>query len=162
MSETQKLKRKLSQQTQESLISSEQNLTNSQSVFKSKNKKGGPYSKKDRDLRIDQVCKLHFEYGYSAKKISELIEVNRNTVNDDIKQLYSTLESNWEKSSASSLLQSHVASIVAQKSRLREELDNTEQLSERLAIERMILQIESKIYQFHLRKSRFGVFKALR
>jgi len=89
MSETQKLKRKLSQQPQESLISSEQNLVNSQSVFKSKNKKGGPYSKKDRSLRIDHVCKLHFEYGYSAKKISELMEVNRNTINDDIKQLYS-------------------------------------------------------------------------
>ena len=161
MSETQKLKRKLSQQTQESLISLEQNLVNSQSVFKSKNKKGGPYSKKDRNLRIDQVCKLHFEYGYSAKKISELMEVNRNTVNDDIKQLYSTLESNWEKSSSSSLLQSHIASIVAQKSRLREELDNTEKISEKLAIEKIILQVESKINQFQLRRGKFGVYKAL-
>ena len=160
MSETQKLKRKLSQQTHESLISSEQNLVNSQSVFKSKNKKGGPYSKKDRNLRIDQVCKLHFEYGYSAKKISELMEVNRNTINDDIKQLYLTLESNWEKSSASSLLQSHVASIVAQKSRLREELDNTEKISEKLAIEKIILQVESKINQFQLRRDKFGVYKA--
>ena len=161
MSETQKLKRKLSQQTQESLISLEQKLVNSQSVFKSKNKKGGPYSKKDRNLRIDQVCKLHFEYGYSAKKISEVMVVNRNTINDDIKQLYSTLESNWEKSSASSLLQSHVASIVAQKSRLREELDNTEKISEKLAIEKIILQVESKINQFQLRRGKFGVYKAL-
>jgi len=158
---SEKIKRKLSQQTKESLTSSEHNRVNPQSVFKSKNKNGGPYSKEDRNSRIDQVCKLHFEYGYSAKKISELMGVNRNTINDDIKQLYSTLESNWDKSSASSLLQSHVASIVAQKSRLREELDSTEKLSERLAIEKMILQIESKIHQFQLRSGQFGVYKAL-
>ena len=161
MSETQKSKRKLSELTQASDFS-DQNLANYPSEFKSKNKKGGPYSKKDRDSRIDEVCKLHFEYGYSAKKISELMEVNRNTINDDIKQLYSTLESNWEKSSASSLLQSHVASIVAQKSRLREELDNTEKISEKLAIEKIILQVESKINQFQLGRSKSGVvWKAL-
>jgi len=85
MSETQISKRKLSELTQ-ALDLSDQNLANCPSGFKSKNKKGGPYSKKDRDSRIDEVCRLHFEYGYSAKKISELMKVNRNTINSDIKQ----------------------------------------------------------------------------
>ncbi len=124
-------------------------------------KKGGPYTKQEIIDRKNEVYRLHFEYGYSARKIADLMKVNRNTVNDDIKQLYSTLESNWEKSSASSLLQSHVASIVAQKSRLREELDNTEKISEKLAIEKIILQVESKINQFQLRRGKFGVYKAL-
>jgi len=158
MSETQRSKRKLSELTQTSDFS-DQNLANSSSEFKSKNKKGGPYSKQDKDLRMDEVCRLHFEYGYSAKKISELMRVNRNTINSDIKQLYSTLETNWEKTSAASLLQGHVASVLAQKSRLREELDNTEKISEKLAIEKMILQVESKINQFQLRRG--IVFKAL-
>ena len=125
-------------------------------------KKGGPYTKQEQEKRRDQVCRLHFEYGYSAKKISELIKVNRNTINSDIKQLYLTLETNWEKTSAVSLLQSHVASIHAQKTRLREELDNTDKISEKLAIEKIILQVESKINQFQLRRGRRGIiFKAL-
>jgi len=160
MSETQMSKRKLSELIQASDFS-DQNLANCPSEFKSKNKKGGPYSKKDRDSRIDEVCRLHFEYGYSAKKISKLMKVNRNTINSDIKQLFLTLETNWEKTSAVSLLQSHVASVLAQKRRLREELDNTEKLSEKLAIEKIILQVESKINQFQLRRGKRRVCKAL-
>jgi len=120
-------------------------------------KKGGPYTKREQEKRRDEVCRLHFEYSYSAKKISELIKVNRNTINSDIKQLYLTLETNWEKTSAVSLLQSHVASVLAQKRRLREALDNTEKFSEKLAIEKMILQVESKINQFQLRRGRRGI-----
>ncbi len=161
MSETQRSKRKLYELTQASDFS-DQNLANYPSEFKSKNKKGGPYSKKDRDSRVDEVCRLHFEYGYSAKKISKLMKVNRNTINSDIKQLYLTLETNWEKTSAVSLLQSHVAAVLAQKTRLREELDNAEKISEKLAIEKIILQVESKINQFQLRRGRRGiVLKAL-
>ncbi len=160
MSETQISKRKLSELTQASDFSV-QKLANRSSEFKSKNKKGGPYSKKDRDSRIDEVCRLHFEYGYSAKKISKLMKVNRNTINSDIKQLFLTLETNWEKTSAVSLLQSHVASVLAQKTRLREELDNAEKISEKLAIEKIILQVESKINQFQLRRGKRRVCKAL-
>ncbi len=42
-------------------------------------KKGGPYSKAERDRRRNEVYRLHFEYGYTARKISELMKVNRNT-----------------------------------------------------------------------------------
>ena len=161
MSESQSSKGKLSELNQASDFSVK-NLENCQSEFKSKNKKGGPYSKKDRDSRIDEVCRLHFEYGYSAKKISELMKINRNTINSDIKQLYLTLESNWEKTTSVSLLQNHIESVLAQKRRLREALDNTEKFSEKLAIEKMILQVESKINQFQLRRGKRGVvWKAL-
>jgi len=51
---------------------------------------------------------------------------------------------------------------MVQKTRLREELDNAEKISEKLAIEKIILQVESKINQFQLRRGRRGVvFKAL-
>ncbi len=161
MSESQRSKRKSSESIQASDFSV-QNLANRSSEFKSKNKKGGPYSKKDRDSRIEEVCRLHFEYGYSAIKISELMKVNRNTINNDIKQLYLTLETNWEKTTSVSLLQNHIESVLAQKRRLREALDNTEKFSEKLAIEKMILQVESKINQFQLRRGKRGVvWKAL-
>ena len=78
-------------------------------------KKGGPYSKKDRNLRMEKVSRLHFEYGYSANKISELLNVNRNTINNDIRNMYLTFKKYWNKISTVSLLQSHVESLLAQK-----------------------------------------------
>jgi hypothetical protein len=43
-------------------------------------KRGGPYSKDEKVKRLDEVYRLHFEYGYSARKISELMKINRNTI----------------------------------------------------------------------------------
>ena len=127
--------------------------------YKSKNPNGGPYSKKDRDARIEEVGRLHFEYGYSANKISELIGANRNTVNSDIAQLFSALKEDWEKTPTLSLLQSHVVSVFAQKRRLREQLDSTEKTSERLAIEKLLLKVDLAICQFHLSRGKFGFCK---
>jgi len=124
-------------------------------------KKGGPYSKKDRNLRMEKVSRLHFEYGYSANKISELLNVNRNTINNDIRNMYLTFKKYWNKISTVSLLQSHVESLLAQKRRLREELDITKKLSEKLAIEKMILQVESKIQQIQIRRGQYGDGKSV-
>jgi len=54
-------------------------------------KKGGPYTKTEREHRQQEVYRLHFEYGYSAKKISELMKINRNTINGDITYWYSKI-----------------------------------------------------------------------
>jgi len=54
-------------------------------------KKGGPYSKKEQEDRRQEVFKLHFEKRYSALKISEMLNVNRNTINEDIRYWYSEL-----------------------------------------------------------------------
>ncbi len=124
-------------------------------------KKGGPYSKKEREARRNKVCRLHFEYGYSANKISELLNVNRNTINNDIRNMYLTFKKYWNKISTVSLLQSHVESLMAQKRRLREELDITKKLSEKLAIEKMILQVESKIQQIQIRRGQYGDGKSV-
>ena len=54
-------------------------------------KYGGPYPKEQQAKRRKQVFHLHFEKGYSALKIAELLGVNRNTINEDIKALYSEM-----------------------------------------------------------------------
>jgi len=59
-------------------------------------RKGGPQTEFQRNQRLNQVCKLYFEYGYSAVKIAEMLNINRNTVNSDIKDLHSTFQSNWK------------------------------------------------------------------
>src|SRR5579883_2877159 len=62
---------------------------NKKQVYRARSKNGGPYSKLERDKRQEEVYKLHFEYGYSARKISELMKINRNTINGDIDYWYS-------------------------------------------------------------------------
>ena len=54
-------------------------------------KNGGPYSRDDREKRQNEVFRLHFEFGYPATRIAELMNINRNTINADIKYWYSTL-----------------------------------------------------------------------
>jgi len=51
-------------------------------------KKGGPYTKNEQEQRRKSVRELHFEKGYSAVKISEILGINRNTINEDIKNCY--------------------------------------------------------------------------
>ena len=54
-------------------------------------KKGGRYTKKEQEERKIQVYHLHFEENKSAAKIAELLNVNRNTINDDISYWHSQL-----------------------------------------------------------------------
>jgi len=130
-------------------------------ISETQKRKGGPQTEFQRNQRLNQVCRLYFEYGYSAVKIAEMLNVNRNTVNSDIKDLHSTFQNNWENTSTVSILQNHVFSLMAQKSRLREVLDAAKNLSEKLSIEKMILQVESRLHQFQLRRGQFGDFKTV-
>ena len=110
-----------------------------------RSKKSGPYSKKERDSRRNEVYRLHFDYGFSGRKISELMKINRNTVNGDIDYWYSQIVKN------SDILNPEFAIIVTlqrleiQRSRLREQLDKTESFQEKLALERLMFDIDSKI-----------------
>ena len=53
-----------------------------------KSKKGGPYTTQEQESRRKQVYELHFEKGFSAIKIAEMLNVNRNTINVDIQDWY--------------------------------------------------------------------------
>ena len=50
-------------------------------------KQGGPYTKTEQDDRRKKVYSMYFEKGFSAIKIAHELEVNRNTINQDIKFL---------------------------------------------------------------------------
>ena len=121
--------------------------------IKSKNKRGGPYSQTDRIARRNEVYKLYFEYGYSAKKISELMNINRNTINGDIQFWRGTVTKNWRSSGVEFFVARHIERLELHRTRLREYLDKTNNLQEKLAIEKMILEVESKIGQTQLKLS---------
>jgi len=126
-------------------------IEESNAIFKNRSaKRGGPYSKKDREARRNEVFRLHFEYGYSAVKIAEMMKINRNTINGDIQYWYSKVVKKWEFDPSYSIIR-HIERLELQKTRLREELDKSQSLQEKMSVERLILDVESRILQTHLK-----------
>ena len=112
------------------------------------NKKiGGPYTQKQRLDRQNEVYRLHFEYGYSASKIADLMKINRNTINDDIRYWYSETLQSGSIINPERVIILHLQRLEVQRSRLREKLDKTESFQESIALERLIYEIDSKILQ---------------
>ena len=83
-----------------------------------KSKKGGPYTKQEQEKRRDEVFKLHFEYGYSATQISEMLKINRNTINSDVSFLYSKLYDESDKRTYSNWMDKQLCRLESQRVRL--------------------------------------------
>ena len=105
-------------------------------------------SKQQLEKRRNEVYRLHFEYGYSARKISELIKINRNTINGDIKHWYSKISKSNDIQFESTIYPI-LERLDVQRTRIREYLDQAETISEKITIEKSILEIESKIAQLN-------------
>lgn len=120
----------------------QQNLEYSQ--LKKSHKKGGPYSKNDRDKRRDEVYRLHFDYGYSARNIADLMKVSRHTINGDIDYWYSIILKNVDVFNPVDNVIIGIEQWEVQLTRLREQLDKTSNNSERMSIERLIYDINSR------------------
>ena len=108
-------------------------------------KAGGPYSKQQRVKRRNEVFRLHFEYGYSARKISDIIKINHHTICSDLNFLYkqasySTIVKNMEE-----WLYRYEYRLESQRTRLMEQLDKTTSIDKKLSIERLVLDIDEKL-----------------
>lgn len=115
------------------------------SVIKKCGKKGGPYTKDEKIKRQNEVYRLHFDYGYSARKIAELMKMSRSTVNSDLDYWYSKILQNGDVLYPEAAAKITLERLDIQRSRLREQLDKASSLQEKLAIERMMYEIDSKI-----------------
>jgi len=118
-----------------------------QNISKLGNKKGGPYTKNQQEKRRNEVYRLHFEFGYPAQKIAGILKINRNTVNSDINFCYSQLSLDWENRDGKKLIVKQLERFELQRSRLYEELDKCNVLSEKITVEKLILDIDQKISQ---------------
>jgi predicted DNA-binding protein YlxM (UPF0122 family) len=116
-----------------------------------KSKRGGPYPTHAKKSRRDEVFKLHFDHGYSARKISEMMKMNRNTVNSDIMYWYSQLQKQEGKIETADLINKTFYRLESRRTRLMEKLDKTTTLSDALLLERMILEIDNKIMQISIK-----------
>ena len=110
-------------------------------------KKGGPYSKNDRHQRLNEVYKLHFDYGFSARQIAEMMNVSRNTINGDINYWFDKIVKNWRYANPESWVIKHINRLELQRTRIRTGRDKPNTFSEQLAVEKLILDIDSKILQ---------------
>jgi len=116
--------------------------------IKKRSKKGGPYSKNDREKRRNKVSRLYMEYDYSARKIAELMKISRSTINRDIKFLRLDIEKEIGSENLNFRVFKQMHGFDLQKTRLREDLDNTKERKEKREIEKLLLKNDSTHIQF--------------
>ena len=118
-----------------------------------KSHKPGPYTKSKKEIRRNEVFRLHFEYGYSARKIADLMKISRNTINGDIDFLYGITVKNYDLINPQTAVIKQLTKLEIQKTRLRESLDKTQNFSEKISIERLLFDIDSKIIHVRIKIS---------
>lgn len=114
-------------------------------------KKGGSYTKDEQRKRLEEVYRLHFEYGYSARKIAEFLKVNRSTINRDIIQWYTSIGKKWRHWEPETYVMNQIERLEIQRTRLRKQLDKVESFHEKIIVEKLILDIDMKITNFQIR-----------
>ena len=111
-------------------------------------KKGGPYTQREQEERKIQVYHLHFEENKSAVKIAELLSVNRNTINDDIRYWHLQLANEFKAQDLSAKMTKQIQRMEIQRDRLLDALEDAESLAQKLSIEKFISEIDNRLVQF--------------
>ena len=105
---------------------------------------GGPYSKQELEKRRSEVYRLHFDYGYSARKIADMMKISRNTINSDVQYWYSKIKNNNTLDPQSTIMLS-IERLDLQRTRLREDLDKITETLQKIPLERLIYEIDCKM-----------------
>ncbi len=98
-------------------------------------KKGGRYTKKEQEERKIEVYHLHFEQDKSAVKIAELLDVNRNTINEDIHYWHRQLAGEFQAQDLTAKMTKQIQRMEIQRDRLLDDLEEADSLEERIRIE---------------------------
>jgi len=109
--------------------------------------KYAPFTRSQRRKRRTEVYKLHFEHGIPATRIAELMKVDRNTINNDLKILYSEAMNDYNPNDMSldDYLQKQLLRLETQRDRLCLYLCDAKDTSNKIAIERLIADIDYKL-----------------
>ncbi|MGQ0795139.1 MAG: hypothetical protein ACT4N5_03010 [Nitrosopumilaceae archaeon] len=100
---------------------------------------------------MNEVYRLHFDYGYSARKIAELMKVNRHTIDGDLDYWYSRVTKHYNLFNPEHAVIFKLERMETQRTRLRDMLDRTQDISEKITIERLIFDLESKMINTDMR-----------
>ncbi len=121
-------------------------MTSTQTI-EAENKNGGPYTKHEQEQRRSKVYELYFEKGYSAIKISEELDVNRNTVNSDIRFLLSQASSHLGQDKVAGAVLQQMERLEVQRKRILNFLDPKD-FKKTITVEKILLDLDSKIASF--------------
>lgn len=66
----------------------QENIKNKHNLVRPHKQKFPPFTRSQRRKRRAEVYKIHFEHGVPATRILEMIKVDSNTINNDLKILY--------------------------------------------------------------------------
>ncbi len=108
-------------------------------------KKGGRYTKKEQEERKLQVYHLHFEEEKSAVEIAKMLNVNRNTINDDIHYWYQRIGNETNITDITTKLARQILLLHIQRDRMLDYLEDAESVPEKIKIERFIFDIDNKL-----------------
>ena len=124
-------------------------------------KKDGPYPKNEKKQRREEVYRLHFDYGYSGRKIAGFLKINRSTIRGDIDYWIVKIVDKWHSKNPVIFVMNQIERFEVQRTRLRKQIDNAESFQEKMTIERFILNIDLKIASFQLKlvEARINVSK---
>jgi hypothetical protein len=109
--------------------------------------KFAPFTRAQRRKRRTEVYRLHFENGVPATRIAELMKVDRNTINNDLKILYNEAlnDYNPDNMSLDDILQKQLLRLETQRDRLCLYLSDTKDNNDKITIERLIADIDFKL-----------------
>ena len=108
--------------------------------------KKAPYTKIQRKERRDEVYRLHFDNGMPATRIAELMKVDRNTINNDLKILYRKAIKEYNPDlTFDDIIEKQLLRLETQRDRLCLYLCDAKDINSKLAIERLITDIDFKV-----------------
>jgi hypothetical protein len=109
--------------------------------------KFAPYTRSQRRKRRMEVYKLHFEHGMPATRIAQLMKVDRNTINNDLKILYHEALNDYDPHNMSldDILQKQLLRLETQRDRLGLYLSDAKDINNKIAIEHQIADIDFKL-----------------
>lgn len=120
-------------------------------------KKGGRYTKKEQEERKIQVYHLHFEENKSAIKIAELLHVNRNTINEDIRYWHLQLANEMKAQDLTAKMTKQIQRMEIQRDRLLEDLDEAEEINDKIKLEKFISDIDNRLAQLFSKMISSGI-----
>jgi len=108
--------------------------------------KFAPFTKIQRKERRNEVYRLHFDNGIPATRIAELIKVDRNTINNDLKILYNKAMKDYNSDmSYDDVINKQLVRLETQRERLLLDLCDSKEINNKITIERLIADIDFKI-----------------
>ena len=109
--------------------------------------KFAPYTKSQRRLRRSDVYRLHFEHGIPATRIAEIMKVDRNTINSDLKVLYQKAlnDYNPDNMSLDEVVEKQLVRLETQRDRLGLYLCDAKDVNTKITIERLIADVDFKL-----------------